>query len=222
MFTASEKFKMAIFQDEVNGVLVDLMARSHVDNVVYKKADGTQTSLAEYLAEIAAAIATKAESATVTQDIKDANDRLYNKIMGITAEDGATVNEAYDTLKEVAEYLSGHGDVVQGFTTDIAGLKTAVENLQTGMTAVEKSNTNGNVKVNGAEVQVYQHPATHPASMITDTEDKVIMTAAEREKLAGVSAGATAIVSGEGAIADATPVNKLMIKILPDVEPGAE
>lgn len=28
-FTTSEKMKMVIFQDEVNGVLTDLMARSH-------------------------------------------------------------------------------------------------------------------------------------------------------------------------------------------------
>lgn len=219
-FTASERFKMAIFQEEISGVLVDLMARSHVDNVVVEKEDGTQTNLAAVLADIMAQIATKAASADVADSIQAANDALYNKIMGITAEDGATVDEAYDTLKEVAAYLSDHGDVVQGFTTDIATLKTAVQGLQTGMTTVEKSDTNGNVKVDGQEVQVYKHPDTHPASMITDTEDKVIMTAAEREKLAGVSAKATAIVSGEGAIADATPVGKLMIKILPDEEPG--
>lgn len=28
-FTTSDKMKMVIFQDEVNGVLTDLMARSH-------------------------------------------------------------------------------------------------------------------------------------------------------------------------------------------------
>ena len=161
-FTTSDKMKMVIFQDEVNGVLTDLMARSHVDNVIYEEG-GQQKALSTKLAEIIAAVALKADSTTVTADIKAANDALYNKIMGITAEDGATVNEAYDTLKEVAEYLTAHGDVVQGFTTDIAGLKTAVEALQSGMTKVEHSDTNGNVKVDGAEVVVYQHPATHPA-----------------------------------------------------------
>ena len=171
-FTTSEKMKMVIFQDEVNGVLTDLMARSHVDNVIFEEG-GKQIALSTKLAEIIAAIAAKADSTAVTADIKAANDALYNKIMGITAEDGATVNEAYDTLKEVAEYLTAHGEVVQGFTTDIANLKKTVETLQTGMTKVEKSDTNGNVKVDGAEVVVYQHPATHPASMITDTADKM-------------------------------------------------
>lgn len=127
-FTTSDKMKMVIFQDEVNGVLTDLMARSHVDNVIYEEG-GQQKPLSAKLAEIIAAVALKADSATVTDDIKAANDALYNKIMGITAEDGATVNEAYDTLKEVAEYLTAHGDVVQGFTNDIAGLKTAVPTL---------------------------------------------------------------------------------------------
>ena len=138
-----------------------------------------------------------------------------------TAEDGATVNEAYDTLKEVAEYLTAHGDVVQGFTTDIAGLKTAVEALQSGMTKVEHSDTNGNVKVDGAEVVVYQHPATHPASMITDTAEKVMMTATERQKLGGIAAGASAIVSGTGTVADATAVPTLMIKVIEDENPSA-
>ena len=216
-FTTSDKMKMVIFQDEVNGVLTDLMARSHVDNVIYEEG-GQQKALSTKLAEIIAAIALKANSADVTAEIKAADDALYNKIMGITAEDGTTVNEAYDTLKEVAEYLTAHGDVVQGFTTDIAGLKTAVEALQSGMTQVEHSDTKGNVKVDGAEVVVYQHPATHPASMITDTAEKVMMTAAERTKLGGVAAGASAIVSGTGTVADATAVPTLMIKVIEDEE----
>lgn len=214
------KMKMVIFQDEVNGVLTDLMARSHVDNVIYEEG-GQQKALSTKLAEIIAAVALKADSTAVTDDIKAANDALYNKIMGITAEDGATVNEAYDTLKEVAAYLTDHGDVVQGFTNDIAGLKTAVETLQSGMTKVEHSDMNGNVKVDGAEVVVYQHPATHPASMITDTAEKVMMTAAERTKLGGVAAGASAIVSGTGTVADATAVPTLMIKVIEDEEPSA-
>lgn len=219
-FTTSDKMKMVIFQDEVNGVLTDLMARSHVDNVIYEEG-GQQKALSTKLAEVIAAIALKANSADVTAEIKAADDALYNKIMGITAEDGTTVNEAYDTLKEVANYLTAHGDVVQGFTTDIAGLKTAVEALQSGMTQVEHSDTNGNVKVDGAEVVVYQHPATHPASMITDTAEKVMMTAAERTKLGGVAAGASAIVSGTGTVADATAVPTLMIKVIEDEEPSA-
>jgi hypothetical protein len=214
-FTKSDKLKQVIFQEEIDGVLTDLMARTHVDNVIYEEG-GKQIALSEKLASLIATVATKADSNNVTADIKTATDNLYNKIMGITAEDGAPVTEAYDTLKEVANYLTEHGSVVQGFTNDISGLKKSVEDLKTGMTKVEKSDTNGNVKVDGAEVVVYQHPASHPASMITDTAEKVMMTAAERTKLSGVTAGASAIVSGTGAVADASAVPTLMIKVIED------
>lgn len=216
-FAKSDKLKQVIFQEEIDGVLTDLMARTHVDNVIYEEG-GKQIALSEKLASLIATVAAKADSAAVTADIKTATDNLYNKIMGITAEDGAPVAEAYDTLKEVANYLTEHGSVVQGFTNDISGLKKSVEDLKTGMTKVEKSDTNGNVKVDGAEVVVYQHPASHPASMITDTAEKVMMTAAERTKLSGVTAGASAIVSGTGAVADASAVPTLMIKVIEDTD----
>lgn len=216
-FTKSDKLKQVIFQEEIDGVLTDLMARTHVDNVIYEEG-GKQIALSEKLASLIATVAAKADSAAVTADIKTATDNLYNKIMGITAEDGAPVAEAYDTLKEVANYLTEHGSVVQGFTNDISGLKKSVEDLKTGMTKVEKSDTNGNVKVDGAEVVVYQLPASHPASMITDTAEKVMMTAAERTKLSGVTAGASAIVSGTGAVADASAVPTLMIKAIEDTD----
>lgn len=56
--------KMVIFQDEVNGVLTDLMARSHVDNVIYEEG-GQQKALSAKLAEIIAAVALKADSTAV-------------------------------------------------------------------------------------------------------------------------------------------------------------
>lgn len=42
---------------------------------------------------------------------------------------------------------------------------------RTDATKVEKSNTNGNIKIDDVETTVYSHPATHPASMITGLED---------------------------------------------------
>lgn len=217
--TTSANMKKAIFQQEIGGVLYDLLALTHVDNVIFENTDGSKVALSEKLAEIIAAVALKADSADVTEEITTANNALYKKIMGL-ANDDTTVNEAYDTLKEVADYLTAHGDVVQGITTDIAGLKNTVQTLQAGMTQVEHSTTNGNIKVDGEEVQVYTHPSTHPASMIEDTAEKVMMTAAERQKLSGVTAGASAIVSGTGTVAEATAVPTLMIKIVEDTEGG--
>lgn len=218
--TTSANMKKAIFQQEINGVLYDLLALTHVDNVIFENDDGTKVALSEKLAEIIAAVALKADSTAVTSEIEAANNALYKRIMGL-ANDDTTVNEAYDTLKEVADYLTAHGDVVQGFTADITDLKTTVQTLQTGMTKVEKSNTNGNVKVDGNEVQVYVHPSTHPADMIEDTAEKVMMTAAERQKLSGVTAGASAIVSGTGTVAEAAAVPTLMIKIIEDTDENA-
>ena len=203
----NENMKMIILQAEIEGVLHDLLVRSHVDNVLATKEDGTKILLSEKLAEMIAAINLKANSADVTQEITDANNALYNRIMGITAEDGATVEEAYDTLKEVANYLKEHGSVVQGFTTDISDLKAAVEALQTGMTKVEESSTNGNIVVNGQEKKVYTHPETHSADMIADSTTKVMMTAEERTKLAGASA----VVIGAD-LASAVGVDKILIK----------
>ena len=51
-------------------------------------------------------------------------------------------------------------------------------------TLTEKSTTNGNIKINGAETVVYTHPATHPASMIEEDDDHQFVTAEEKESFA--------------------------------------
>lgn len=51
-------------------------------------------------------------------------------------------------------------------------------------TKTEKSNTNGNVKINDGEVVVYTHPATHPASMITEDSEHRFVTDEEKESFA--------------------------------------
>ena len=52
---------------------------------------------------------------------------LYNKIMGITNEDATTVNEAYDTLKEVAVYIKGDGEVAAEILNKIAAVEKTLE-----------------------------------------------------------------------------------------------
>jgi phage-related protein len=210
--TTTANMKTVLLQAEIAGKLESLLAITNTDNVYYKDGD-SEVKLTAKLAEIIASISSLPTDSNVDTKIKTATDTLYNKIMGTT--DGTTtVNEAYDTLKEVADYLTEHGSVVQGFTNDISSLKDSVKALQDGMTKVEASDTNGNVKVNGEEVSVYRHPATHSADLITDTATKVIMTADERTKLSGIADNASAIVSGTGAVDDATPVGKLMLQII--------
>ena len=48
-------------------------------------------------------------------------------------------------------------------------------------TLTEKSNTNGNIKINGTETVVYTHPATHPATMITEDATHRFVTDEEKE-----------------------------------------
>lgn len=45
--------------------------------------------------------------------------------------------------------------------------KAKLDGIAAGADNVEDSATNGNIKINGVETNVYTHPATHPASMIT-------------------------------------------------------
>ncbi len=47
-------------------------------------------------------------------------------------------------------------------------------------TKVENSVTNGNIKINGIETNVYTHPSTHPASMITESTTKRFVSDSEK------------------------------------------
>ena len=49
-------------------------------------------------------------------------------------------------------------------------------------TKTEASATNGYVKINGTDTKVYEHPANHPASMITEDGSHRFVTDAEKEK----------------------------------------
>lgn len=101
-----------LFHTKISGVLHEVMAVSDTTNVRVYKTDGTYTMLSDELTKLANSITT-------------ANDELYNKIMGFTDSD-KTIDEAYDTLKEVAAYLEEHGDVVAGFTSAISELQNKV------------------------------------------------------------------------------------------------
>lgn len=104
--------KQFLFRSNIKGVLHEVMAVSDTTNVRVYKTDGSYTMLSDELTKLANSITT-------------ANDELYNKIMGFTDSD-KTIDEAYDTLKEVAAYLEEHGDVVTGFTNAIADLQNKV------------------------------------------------------------------------------------------------
>lgn len=113
--------KKVLLSKKISNTIYEIFPKTSADVVVYGESTVAAT-LAQFATDLADRY-TKAETDTAIQAESTA---LYNKIMGITAEDGATVTEAYDTLKEVAAWIDEHGDVAAAFTTDIAALKEAV------------------------------------------------------------------------------------------------
>lgn len=120
--------KKVLLSKKIDNVIYDIFPKTSADIVVYGESTVAAT-LAQFATDLAN-VYTKTETADA---IKASADELYNKIMGITDEDGTTVTEAYDTLKEVAAWINEHGDVAAAFTTDIAALKAAVGDEESGL-----------------------------------------------------------------------------------------
>lgn len=120
--------KKVLLSKKINNVIYDIFPKTSAEVVVY----GESTVAAELakFAEGLANVYTKSDADAATKASADA---LYNKIMGITDEDGTTVSEAYDTLKEVAAWISTHGEVATAFSNDISALKTAVGDAESGL-----------------------------------------------------------------------------------------
>lgn len=57
---------------------------------------------------------------------------------------------------------------------------------RTDATNTAKSDTNGNIKINGSETTVYTHPSSHPATMITEDSTHRFMTDAERNTISNL------------------------------------
>lgn len=113
--------KKAVLRALVEGVITDLMVKTQADNVYIDET----TTLAAKLAEMVTAINEKAKSTDVTAQISAAIDTLIG---------GAP--ETYDTLKEVADYISSHEDVVTALNAAI-GSKADKATVETIQTAVE-------------------------------------------------------------------------------------
>lgn len=161
---------------KIEGVLKEVGLRTYGEFVYL--ADGTTAEAA--IANILSQITNLPTDSGIDAKIKTACDTLYNKLLGKTDED-ATIDEAYDTLKEVADWIDGHGKAAATITNDVAALKTAVQALEAvGATKVEASEINGNIKVDGQEVVVYTPPETISADKVTETEAKQFVSAAQK------------------------------------------
>lgn len=128
--------KKATIQAKVEGVLTELLVKTHSDQVYF--ADGS--NLTSQLAAIVADVALKANKTDVTAEISAAISALI---------DGAP--ETYDTLKEIATYIDGHQDVVDGLNAAIGNKadKTTVDALQTTVSEIQAAVA---LKANAADV----------------------------------------------------------------------
>lgn len=74
-------------------------------------------------------------------------------------EDAATMNAAIAKLNEIAAGIGGEEDDYATVMAAIEGkITAAMADIAQGATKVEKSDVNGNIKINGQETVVYTHP----------------------------------------------------------------
>lgn len=105
--------KNAILRASVEGQIVELLVKSNVKNIYME--DGT-TLLSTELANILTTLGQKANSADVTTEINAAIDALI---------DGAP--DTYNTLKEIADYLTTHQNEYTALVQTVAGKVDKVE-----------------------------------------------------------------------------------------------
>lgn len=157
--------KNVLVQMMIDSVMQNVMVQTGADNVIVDVAKGEM--LSTRLASIATALAGMNSATEVDSKISKAIDDLIG---------GAP--ETYDTLKEIADYIASDSTAMDALNNAILNkvdkvdgkglsandftyaLKTKLEGITTGATKVEKSTTNGNVKINSIETTVYSHPTS--------------------------------------------------------------
>jgi ribosomal protein S9 len=182
--------KKIALQKILSGTMYQIMPQTVADIVKYTKSVSgttTETTVSAELAALAAAIAALDTPEQVNAKVA----ALKTEIIGELG-DNESLDSAFDTLKEVSDYLAAHPNVVTGITNRVTaleanlgvaseaavgnpgdpdykaavvatGLNADVEDHESristlesvGSTKVEASTTNGNIKINGVETQVY-------------------------------------------------------------------
>lgn len=207
--------KNAVLQMIIEQVLTDLMVKTEASNVIVNVATG------ETLTTRLASIATQATNFTTTSAMEAyVGQRLSDLINGAP--------ETADTLKELSDLIDANKDVIatlndaigkkvdkvdgkglsaNDFTT---ALLNKLNNIAAGATKVESSTTNGNIKINSAEVAVYRHPGGNGNEHLPagGSVGQVLRAAGE-----GAGEWGLAVRSGASAPENLLP-NELFVKIL--------
>lgn len=173
--------KNVLLQMKINDVVEQILPRTIADLVMVADNETLSQRLeaigggidglitpAQVDAKIAEAVKDMATNAAVSQAVSNAVNALIDGAPG-----------TYDTLKEIADYIAQDGEAAAAMTELIATKVDKVEGMglsandftdallaklnaiSEGANKVEASETNGNIKVDGAEVTVYTHPAVN-------------------------------------------------------------
>ena len=110
--------KKAKLQMEIDKILCDIYPHSSADIIQYDEISTVADKIA-YILSILDELNNGSNS--IDNKIKIACDAIFNKILGAT--DQSDLNEAFDTLKEVSDYLANHGSVVDGINNSINEIK---------------------------------------------------------------------------------------------------
>lgn len=167
--------KKVLLQKKVQETVVDIFPKTSADVVVYGDSTvaqalaGFATDMKNYYTK------TEADEATT----KACND-LYNKILGKT-DDDTTIDEAYDTLKEVANWIDAHGEVAAAFTTDIAALKKAVGDDNSGLVK-GLADAKAAIESNDINISNLQKAVTDLQTAVGDATKGLTKTVADHDK----------------------------------------
>lgn len=172
-----------------------------LETTVGKAAEGENpaTGLIKDIADNASAIAaekTRAEGAEAA-----------NKALAEAAQAAADAAQT-DVNAVKADYLkAADKNALQSNIDGVSNRVKAIEdkNISDGANKVEKSDTNGNIKIDGVETVVYTHPAEHAISEVTGLQDALnakATAAALNATNANVTANAEAIADLDDTKAD--------------------
>ena len=196
--------KKAIMKAKINNTIVELLVKSGVENIYLP--DGT-TTLASKLSDIVSSINTingEIAELPTSSDVSSAISAAIDDLI-----DGAPAT--YDTLKEIADWISTHTSEYEAL---IAGLATKVDKVEgkglstEDYTTAEKTklagiaeganayslpsaSVLGGVKI-GANIALSNDGTISGDYSAATTSAAGLMSAADKTKLEGIEAGATA------------------------------
>lgn len=148
------EIKRGALTKKINNVINIIYPKSHSDMIVHE--DSTVEAALQSIADDLQTLA--GQTSTIDSRISTACTNLYNQIMGYT--DSEAINTAFDTLKEIAEYLDANSDA--SFTSSVVNninslnaRSTAIENTLGSDDIANYSNAKGIVdRVTDSELEI--------------------------------------------------------------------